>query len=427
MTGLKCRAGQGIALSFLLILAVFTWVPSAVAAADTVKIGILEPFSGPFEYGGRAFVAGLNYVIDEQNAKGGLLGKKIELVTEDSEMKADVAVRKAKKLILEDKVDLFGLGYGSQNAIALNKVATSYKKIFINYATRADVVQGKEFSRYAFRTCMTSYNLTTTLVQYMASKPYRKYYMLNMDYAYGRDVARAFREQIKIHIPDAQIVGEDFHPINNKDFAPYISKVIAAKADIIFTGNLGNDLILLVKQARSLGLKVPFPFAVTIGIDPYLCNELKDDVAGIYSTISNDMRANIPEWQEIVKKFHEKHKNDKDFLTWWPFSLIGEAIIGWNMTFAAIAKAGSLDPEKIIETFEGFDYKSPIGPYHMRKCDHQAILPMFAGVTQVGPNPFFNGSIRPDVKFPWIGPDMLSFPGDKVVIPATAEYNPRCK
>jgi ABC-type branched-subunit amino acid transport system substrate-binding protein len=306
-------------------------------------------------------------------------------------------------------------------------VATTYKTIFINYATRADVVQGKEFSRYAFRTCQTSHNLTSAVVQYMATQPYKKYYMLNMDYAYGRDVAKAFKEQLKAYIPEAQIVGEDFHPINNKDFAPYIAKVISSKADAIFTGNLGNDLILLVKQARALGLKVSFPFVITIGIDPYLGNELKDDVAGIYSAISCDMRVNKPEWQEIVKKYHEKHKNDKDFLTWWPFSLIGETIIGWKMTFAAIEKAGSLAPEKIIEAFEGFTYKSPVGMYTMRKCDHQVILPMFAGVTQGGSNPYFNGTIRQDVKFPWIGPNMVEFPGEKVVVPATADYNPRCK
>jgi branched-chain amino acid transport system substrate-binding protein len=240
-------------------------------------------------------------------------------------------------------------------------------------------------------------------------------------------VAKAFREQLKIYLPDATIVGEDFHPISNKDFAPYITKVQASGADIIFTGNLGNDLILLVKQARKLGLKTPFPFAITIGIDPYLCNELKEDVVGIYSAISADMRVNIPEWQTIVKKYHEKHKTDKDFETWWPFSLIGETIIGWKMTFAAIEKAKSFDPEKIIAAYEGFTYNSPLGPYHMRACDHQVILPMFAGAVEGGPNPYFNGSINPDVKFPWIGPNMVRFDGEKVAIPATPDYNPRCK
>jgi hypothetical protein len=88
--------------------------------------------------------------------------------------------------------------------------------------------------------------------------------------------------------------------------------------------------------------------------------------------------------------------------------------------------AGSLDPEKVIQAFEGFQYKSAVGLWTMRKCDHQAILPMYGGVTVAGWNPFYNGSIRPDVKFPWEGPNIEMFSADKVALPATSDYNPRC-
>jgi ABC-type branched-subunit amino acid transport system substrate-binding protein len=139
------------------------------------------------------------------------------------------------------------------------------------------------------------------------------------------------------------------------------------------------------------------------------------------------MRVKTPENEEMIRRFHEKHKNDKDFLTWWPFPDIGMAILGWKMTFAAIEKAGSLDPEKIIETFENnFQWKSPVGLYTMRKCDHQVILPMYGGMIEAGPNPYYNGSIRPDISFPWAGPNIAEFPAEKVTLPPTPEYNPRC-
>ena len=86
------------------------------------------------------------------------------------------------------------------------------------------------------------------------------------------------------------------------------------------------------------------------------------------------------------------------------------ACIGWMMTFAAIEKAGTLDPEKVIEAYEGFQYESPVGTYTMRACDHQALMPMYGIVIKAGPNPFYNGSIREDVKFPWDGPDLEVFP-----------------
>jgi hypothetical protein len=103
-----------------------------------------------------------------------------------------------------------------------------------------------------------------------------------------------------------------------------------------------------------------------------------------------------------------------------------QTIMGFGMTFAAIEKAKSFDPEKIIETFEGFQHKSPVGWMEMRKCDHQNILPMFAGEVKPGRNPWYNGSINPDVKLPWVG-DVVMFPGKEVAIPPKADYNPRCQ
>ena len=97
------------------------------------------------------------------------------------------------------------------------------------------------------------------------------------------------------------------------------------------------------------------------------------------------------------------------------------------MALAALEKAGSLEPEKVIPVFEGFQYESPVGLWTMRPCDHQAIMPMYGGATRGGENPYFNGSIRPDVKFPWLGPDLKKLPAEKVAIPATPDYNPRCK
>ncbi len=189
---------MGIGLMCLsLVLAISVGMPEGAIAADTIKIGQIDPFSGPFEYAGRMYYHGIKFAVDEQNAKGGLLGKKIEIIKADSELKPDVATRKAKKLILEKKVNFISCGTGSHITIALNKVATGYKTIMINYGGMSDIVQGKEFSRYAFRVCQNSYNFTSALAQLMASKPYRKFYILCQDYAWGHDVAKSFKAIIR--------------------------------------------------------------------------------------------------------------------------------------------------------------------------------------------------------------------------------------
>jgi branched-chain amino acid transport system substrate-binding protein len=403
----------------VLMVALLTWIPSGALAAETVKIGLLDPLSGTFESLGRTWLTAVKFAVDEQNAKGGLLGRKIEIIAEDDEGKPDVATRKAKKLILEHKVNFLTSGFGSHIAIALNQVATTSKTLYINYAAMTDAIQGKEFSPYSFRVCMNQYNTFAALALWVAKKPYRKFYGVYPDYVAGHGMANIFEEQLKIHVPDAEIVGIDFTPLGTKDFGPYITKIIAAKPDAIVGGIFSTDLINLVKQARAMGLKAPFPILAPLGIHPYIINELKDDAVGLHFTHEYSLRVKTPENEDLIRRFHAVHKDDKDFLTWWPFPDSALAILGWEMTFAAVEKAGSLEPEKFIETFEGFQWNSPVGLYTMRPCDHQVIVPIYAGVVEAGPNPFY--------KFPWTGPDIEQFPADQVALPATPDYNPRCK
>ena len=415
-----------VSVCLFLILAIWAGGPARAIAAGTVRIGQIDAFSGPFEYTGRGYNAALRFAVEEQNAKGGLLGKKIEIFTEDCEGKPDVANRKAKKLILENKAIAICGGSGTHILMAMNKVANTYKTININYGALSDFMQGKEFSRYAFRICANAYGITAALAQLMGTKPYRKFYILCQDYAWGHDAARAFKEQIKAVVPDVQIVGEDYHPIATKDFAPYITKVIAAKADAIFTSNWGPDARLLVKQARELGLKSPYPIVMTFGVDPPIENELQEASEGIYSCGHYSLRVDSSENEAFIEKYRKViGKNEKDFICWWPQGSIGATAIGIKMYFAAVEKAGSFDPDKVIEAFEGLWYKTPVGWWQMRKCDHQVIMPMFGGMVQGGNNPWYNGSIDPNIKFPWMGP-VEKIPSTETAIPPTSDYNKRC-
>jgi branched-chain amino acid transport system substrate-binding protein len=389
-----------------LVLISLGLVPNLARGEDTVKIGQLDPFSGPAEYIGPWFRAAIKFAADEQNAKGGLLGKRIEIFSEDDEFKPDVTSRRAKELIMNRKVNFLGTGTCSGCAMAVSKVAASLKTIGINYGFSQPVPK-EDFTRYYFRANLSPYNTASALAQYMATMPYRRYYLISQDYAYGHGSAKAFKEQLKIHLPDAKIVGEDFHPLGNKDFAPYITKIIGANADCVYSPNFGVDAINLVKQSRALGLKVPFPFATIAMIDPQVLNGLKEDAVGIHGAFCYSMRVNTPENQQMIAKYHEQYKKEKNYWLWWPAASM---IFSWKMLFAAVEKAGSLDPEKIIDTFEGFRWKSPVGWYEMRKADHQVMLPMFGTTVQGGWNPYYNGSINPEVKFPWEGPKILTLP-----------------
>lgn len=413
-------------ICLLLILTSSAGFPTKTMAADTIKIGFIDVLSGVFESSGRMFLEGVKFAVHEKNEKGGLLGKKIEVLTEDSELKPDVAIRKAKNLILGKNVDFLYHGIGTHVTLALSRVATEHKKILLTGAV-SEQITGREFSPYVFRVVNNNYGHTSALARFMATKPYRRFYVICQDYAFGHDAAKAFKEHLMIHLPGAQIAGEDYPPVGNKDFAPYINKIIAAKADAVFTGSWGADLTNLLKQSRSMGLKTPFPFVIATPIDPPAEYELGDNAIGIHSCYTADLRVKTPENEAFITRYHEMHKYDKDFTTWWPVTVIGTTYNEISMLLAAVEKAGTLNPEKIIETFENFEFKTNMGLYKMRKCDHQVLAPVYCGEVTADPNPWFNGSIRPDVKFHHWGPEVKMFSAMEVAIPATPDYNPRCR
>ena len=388
---------------------------STAEETETIKIGLIGPFSGAFRETGLSFHAGIKFAVKEQNAKGGLLGKKIEIIRADSKFKPDVASKKALQLILEDKVHFIVSGGGSHEALALNRVATQHRTILIHNNQSADSLQGMDFSRYAFRVFANNYAMTSAMAQFMATKPYRKYYIVCPDYDYGHELSNEFKKQIEQYIPDAQIVGEDYHTLKIRNFRPYIDKIKATKADVIFSGSFNADLYYLIRQARKHGLVPPFPITTVYTLPRTYVR--KEDAPGIFSVVGYTMLVDTPENKAMVAKYDKQHKysssNEK-----WVDPPRGGIIVGWQMVFAAVEKAGSLDPEKIIETFEGFRYKSPVGWWHMRKCDHQVILPMFGMSAQAEPNPNYPSTIY--------GPDIVKIPAENTAIPATSDYNPRC-
>ena len=176
-----------------------TETPSAVGEPvpeeeETIKIGLLGPYSGPFRTAGPWLHKRIKFAVNEQNARGGLLGKQIEIIKEDHEFKSDVGIRKAEKLILEDKVNFIASGVAGQVSLALNSVATKYKTILIHSVSELDIIQGKEFSRYAFRINANGYSLNSALAQLMATRPYRKFYIICPDWLPIHEHAKDFKK-----------------------------------------------------------------------------------------------------------------------------------------------------------------------------------------------------------------------------------------
>jgi len=386
----------------------------AEAADGKIVIGMIESISGALKDQGERFVLGAKYTIDEINAKGGLLGKEVVLAVEDSTYKPDVAVRKATKLILEDKADILVGGLGSHICLAIMKAAEKNKKIFVVINSQADSITGKEFNPYVFRTTTTTGQRTSAVISYFARyTKHKKYYILCQDFALGREGGSGFKENLN-RIPGAQLVGEDYHPLMLKDFSPYVSKIIASGAEVVLTTDLGPDLSNLVKTGASLGWK-----AITAGgymFDPVMMRDIGEPALGHLIVHHSLVDYSNPVQKKFVQDYQEKHKH-LDKVLYSALFGVSDAYNSLQWLFDVIKRVGSTDSEKLIKGWEGTSYIMPWGKVTMRACDHQIITPYRAAVV-VRDNEYFS--------FPYTGKQVV-IPEEEVTVPPAQTGNPRCK
>ena len=362
-------------LSALLLMAV------GASAQDTIKIGGIEPLSGTFKDIGERYLEGVQYAAKVINESGGLLGKKVEVIPIDSELKPDVATRKAQNLILKNGVKFFCGGTGSSVGAAMAQLAEKQNVIMFTYGMDASSMTGPKCNKNFFRPGGSTDGRSFALAQMIAKKGYKRIGIIGQDYSFGHEAVAAFKKKIAQLSPGSKIVAELFHPAGTKDFAPYASQLIAAKPDVIFTPNWGNDLTLLLKQGRPMGMKQKV-------FSYYINDEVTIKALGDDKLIIGDMGAEVyvlsipnKKNQEFVKKFYK----DKGYYPTW---LRGKAYMATMFWAEAVKKAGTTDVAAVIKAWEGLSYDGIAGKWTMRACDHQALTPYWS-VEIVKKNKYF--------------------------------------
>ena len=395
------------------IFLVLIFVAGQALAADTVNIVVIDPLSGPMKDTGDLTVWAVQFAVDETNTAGGLLGKQIKLIPEDHQMKPDVATRKAIRAIMEDKAQFMIHLVSTAVAQALMDVAEKNKVIYTMLGAESDFLTGKNFNKYTFRTCFTTGNRARAYTEFFKTKPWRKFYLMNQDYAFGHAVADDFKKVITKEIPDVKIVGEDYAPIGNKDFGPYISKIRASGAEIILTGNYGVDVKNLIVQGAQMGIKLPVRYATYFLDDDVQLPQTGQAAVGSFVNSTYLPTINTPQNKAFLERWHKKFKDTNHP---WPASQLGYAYNGAMFLFAAIKKAKSFDAEAVIKAWEGMEYDSLVGKQIMRACDHQIMMPGPVGEIQAKSRIF---------SFPFADNPVM-IPLDKVAVPIRETGNPRC-
>jgi branched-chain amino acid transport system substrate-binding protein len=347
-----------------------------IAGADeTIKLGLIEPLSGPFAFQGNAGAHMFQMLVDERNARGGVLGRKLEFFAFDnkaSPQESLIALKQAQ----DQGVRYIVQASGSHNAHAISDAVTKNnardpgrRMIHLNFGSIDTSLTNEKCSFWHFRFDANVDMKLTAMAMHMAGrKDLKSVYLINQDYAYGQTVARVAREQLEVRRPDVKIVGDELHPIGKiKDFAPYVAKIKASGADTVLTGNWGVDLSLLIRSAADVKLPVNFytNYAYLTGTPRAIGKAGEDRVKTVIG-----WHINIPgtPLEDFALRYKKRFSEDFIFLP---------ALSAFEMWIAAMEKAGTDDPLKVALVLEDMRYQGATGEVWMRPDDHQLMQPLY--------------------------------------------------
>src|SRR5713101_2336094 len=229
--------------------------PSAVLAEGPIKIGFPMPLSGPTAVYGVPILKGAEMAVDEINAKGGVLGRKIELLSRDSKANADEAVRLARELIIKNNVEFLSGTLTSAEAPAVSTIAKENKIVLVAPTAKTMLLTAPQnLHPYIFRVASNTTIEGRTGAGIMAKwQDVKRVATIAPDYAYGRDAVAAYVDYMKKLRPDIEIVDQQWPKLGEPDFTAFITAHMGKKPDAVFCDVFGGDFVTFAKQATPLG------------------------------------------------------------------------------------------------------------------------------------------------------------------------------
>ena len=371
---------KNILIGSVAICAVLALLVGPVWAQEKpIKLGVMFVSSGPMGgYGKHGFQA-VQLAIDEINAAGGILGRKVTALTADSKMQPPLGVEIAKRYILQEKVDFIIGPTSSGVAAALSPVITEHKMILVLTQAAADSLTGAQFNPYMFSTLSNAMMHSRAGAYFVADKPYKRWMCIGPNYNYGWDSWASFKSKLKELRPDVEFVGELWPKLTEPDYTEFIKKISDAKPDAVWSPLWGMDAVNFIKQALPLKLfdKIKFAFPDGAALET-LAPLGKDMPEGIYAAaryffLTPDSEMN----RKFVKSYYDRFKE-------WPDYMAEETYAGVYFIKAAVERAGTTDTEKVIKAVERepLAWESPEGWKIVRAQDHSVVEDVVWGETK---------------------------------------------
>jgi len=360
---------------FLALVAVVATALSASAyAQDTIKIGELNSYKSqpaflePYKHG-------IELAVDEINKSGGVLGKKIDVISRDDGGNPGDAVRVAEELVTREGVNILVGTFLSNVGLAVTEYAGKNKVFFLAAEPLTDKITWQNGNKYTYRLRSSTYMQVAMLMPDIVAAKKKRWALVYPNFEYGQSAVEAFKKLLKEKQPDAEIVTEQAPPLGKVDAGAVAQAIDDAKPDAIFNVLFGPDLAKFVREGNTRGTFQNRFVASLLSGEPEYIDPLRDEapvgwlVTGYpwYAIATPEHKAFLDAYQS---RFHDYPRLG---------SIVGYVTI--KSIAAGITKAGSTDTDKLIAAFENLKVDSPFGPFIYRASDHQATMGAYVGKT----------------------------------------------
>ena len=364
-----------IARRTLLLGAAGVVLSAGAQAQNTLKIGEINSYKAQPAFL-EPYKKGMELALDEINASGGLLGRKVELITRDDNANPGDAVRAAEELLTREKVDVLTGSFLSNIGLALTDFAKQKKTFFLAGEPLTDKIVWADGNRYTFRLRPSTYMQVAMLTPGMAAMKKKRWALVYPNYEYGQSAAETFKKLLKAAQPDVEFVAEQATPLGKVDAGSVVQALADAKPDAIFIVLFGADLAKFVREGNTRGLFKSIGVASLLTGEPEYMDPLKDDAPNGWLVTGYPWYAiKTPEHQAFLKAYEAKYKD---------YPRLG-SVVGYSAIksiAAGVKKAGSTDTDKLVAAFSGLSVESPFGAITYRPEDHQSTMGAYVGLTK---------------------------------------------
>jgi branched-chain amino acid transport system substrate-binding protein len=358
-------------------LGLFLGFPSLVGAQQPIRIGEINSYTGIAAGFTLPYRQAVEMAVDEVNAAGGLLGRRVEVLFLDDKGNPAEAVKHAQELVFGEKVALLAGTFLSNVGLAVSDFARQNKVLFVAAEPLTEAVTWSQGHRYTFRVRPNTHSQGRMLAEPAARLPYQRWAVIGPNYEYGRRAWETFWARLNELKPDVQLVGEHWPTLGKIEPSGYVTALLSQQPQAVYVSLFGSDWIAFAREAGKRGL---FQKAFFVGIllgEPEYMDPLKLEAPeGMLVTGYPWYDIQAPAHKQFVARFEKRAGR-----TPVAGSLVG--YLTFLSIFEAIRKAGTTDTERLVASLEGLKVETPIGPISYRPFDHQSSMGAWVGTTKL--------------------------------------------